>query len=135
MRKQFATYARRKDSLCRPQNQISPREAPPYTKPPLKPREYIKIIGPGYELYVVFGEHIDVAAQTTRMRRQLAGVQQACTKTRARLANRGFLDNADPAIVQREREKLTRLEAAAGRAGELLRSTLTYFDNMIVAFL
>ena len=54
---------------------------------------------------------IDVAAECTRIRKEITRVQGEIAKASAKLANTNFVDRAPPAVVAQERERLAAFEA------------------------
>jgi valyl-tRNA synthetase len=51
---------------------------------------------------------IDVAAETERLNKQIAKLEDDLVKARAKLDNSGFVDRAPAAVVAQERERMER---------------------------
>jgi valyl-tRNA synthetase len=79
----------------------------------------IRILGPGeaapvsatallgeMKILVPMADLIDVAAERDRLGKALAKCQGDLARIEGKLANRQFVDNAPPAVVGKEREKL-----------------------------
>ncbi|MDW8344331.1 MAG: valine--tRNA ligase [Verrucomicrobiae bacterium] len=65
---------------------------------------------------------VDPAAERNKLNAQLVEVRQQIEATEAKLANPNFLQKAAPIAVQRERDKLARLQEQQQRLAELLRA-------------
>ncbi len=78
-----------------------------------KPAQSASKVFAGYEVYVPLAGLADLDIERKRLRKeidQLAGVVRGIE---GKLANEGFVAKAPPAIVQRERERLTELQEKA----------------------
>jgi valyl-tRNA synthetase len=63
-------------------------------------------------IFIPLAEMIDFAAECERLQKEKENITQMLRKTRGMLANEKFVNRADPAVVQRERDRLTQLEAS-----------------------
>ncbi len=66
---------------------------------------------PQLEIYVDLKNYIDVAAESTRLEKQLRDLEKMITGKRGKLGNASFVDRAPADVVAREREGLQQLES------------------------
>jgi len=65
----------------------------------------VATVGTGYEAWVDLKDAVDVVAVTQRMRKELEKQRALFDRTDKKLSSSGFLEKADPAVVEKEREK------------------------------
>ena len=75
-----------------------------------KPRGSASAVVHGVEIYVPLGGLIDLNAERARLSKEQERLNKLVQGTRARLANPQFIANADPEIVQNEKDKLLNLQ-------------------------
>ena len=66
-------------------------------------------------------EHIDVAAEVTRLGKEIAGIDKDLEVTRRKLGNPDFVARAKPEVVEENRQRLTDGEAARAKLEAALR--------------
>ena len=66
---------------------------------------------PGGAVEVLAGGGFDPAAAERRRREQRDRIEGEIGQVESKLANRGFVDNAPPDVVQAQRDRLARLRA------------------------
>jgi valyl-tRNA synthetase len=66
---------------------------------------------PGGTIEILPGGEFDPAAAERKLAAERTRLEQEIERSRARLANEGFVAKAPPQIVQAERDKLARLDA------------------------
>ncbi len=86
----------------------------------LEPADAITAQAGSMTLMVPLADLIDPAAETDKLNKQLARLKADRERLGGKLQNRNFIDKAPPAIVQKEREKLADMDAAAARLAEQL---------------
>ena len=80
------------------------------------------VLRSGGEVFVPLGDVIDLARERQRIGEEATRTSDLLGRTRAKLESRGFLDNAPPEVVDREREKLEALTEQQSRLEAKLRS-------------
>ena len=86
-----------------------------------KPRQALTLIVGGVEVYLPLAGMIDLTAERKRLQGELDKVEAAVARSQNTLDNPGFITKAPPEVVQRERDKLARLEEQAGKLHDRLR--------------
>ena len=86
----------------------------------LEPADAITAQAGSMTLMVPLADLIDPAAEIDKLNKQLARLKADRERLGGKLQNRNFIDKAPPAIVQKEREKLADMDAAAARLAEQL---------------
>jgi valyl-tRNA synthetase len=66
----------------------------------------IPVVGSGFEAFVHVRELLDLARESARLSKELAGLEQLAERTRLKLGNAAFVDKAPAEVVAKEREKL-----------------------------
>jgi valyl-tRNA synthetase len=66
----------------------------------------IPVVGSGFEAFVHIRELIDVARETARLSKELAGLESLTERTRLKLDNPAFVQKAPAEVVAKERAKL-----------------------------
>ena len=88
--------------------------APEFTAPGLgedsRPAGAVALVGKGFEAYAFIKESVDAAKLVEKFRKDIEKDSQYIERTRAKLANEGFLSSAPAEVVAREREKLAEAE-------------------------
>ena len=74
----------------------------------------------GTEIAVPVAEHVDLSAETARLRKEIGRIDKELARLDKKLGNPSFLDKAPPEVVEQDRAK--RDAAAAER--ETLESSL-----------
>jgi valyl-tRNA synthetase len=72
-------------------------------------RGAIPVAGSGFEAFVYIREAVDLNRETARLRRELAGLEQALERAAAKLANPAFVGKAPAEVVEKERIRQTEL--------------------------
>ncbi len=79
----------------------------------------VSIVDPAFEAQTALGQAVDLDAVRRRVEGQLQRLTKERESTRKRLANPGFLKGADPAVVDKVRERLASLNDQTERLTEL----------------
>ena len=79
----------------------------------------VSIVDSAFEAQTALGQAVDVDAVRRRVEGQLQRLTKERESTRKRLANPGFLKGADPAVVDKVRERLASLNDQTERLTEL----------------
>ena len=79
----------------------------------------VSIVDADFEARTPLGGAVDLAAMRTRLAKQLDRVERDREALRKRLANRGFVERADPEVVGEARVRLASLSDQAARLAEL----------------
>ncbi len=79
----------------------------------------VSIVDPAFEARTHLGQAVDLEALGRRVDKQLGRVNKERESTRKRLSNPGFLEGADPAVVDKARGRLASLNDQAERLTEL----------------
>jgi valyl-tRNA synthetase len=74
----------------------------------------VATVGP---VSILASQGVDLAAAAARLERRRAELRADVARAKGKLANRGFLEKAPPAVVQAERVKLERLEGELAELG------------------
>ena len=77
-----------------------------------KPRGSASAVVRGMEVFVPLGGLIDLKAERARLAKEQERLTRLTQGAQARLADSRFVENADPLVVQNERDKLANLEHA-----------------------
>ena len=89
---------------------------------PEKPDQAVgQVIGGGIEIYLPLAGMIDVEAERTRCRQEIAQLEKRIVASKSKLANPGFVQKAPAEVVERERERLADLELQAAKTWDRLR--------------
>ncbi len=75
----------------------------------------------GATLVLPVADFIDIAAEQTRLHREIAKLDEEISRVDRKLANEGFLANAKPEVIETERERRAEAAAARARLGEAVR--------------
>ncbi len=86
------------------------------------PEGAARFVFAGGEDIVPLAEHIDVDAEATRLRRELAEAEQELARVEAKLANDQFVARAPEAVVTKERAKRDEFRQKSDRLRASLRS-------------
>ena len=78
--------------------------------PAQKPSGVVAAVAAGVEIYVHIGDAVDVAAELDRIGKRIAKADQAAGRSRKKLANDKFINNAPAEVVDKERELLRQAE-------------------------
>jgi len=73
---------------------------------PAERKGAIPVVGSGFEAFVHVRELIDVARESARLSKELAGLDQLVERTQGKLGNAAFVAKAPAEVVAKEREKL-----------------------------
>ncbi len=77
----------------------------------VRPKQSATQVQPEFEAYVSLAGHIDVAAETARLRKQQAEKAKHLQSAQAKLQNGNFVDRAPAEVVQQQRELVADLQA------------------------
>jgi len=86
----------------------------------IEPDDAVTALAGSMTILVPLADLINPAAEANKLNNQLARVNADRERLNGKLQNRNFIDKAPPAIVQKERDKLAELDAAATRMTEQL---------------
>ena len=75
----------------------------------------------GVEVYLPLAGMIDLTAERKRLQGELDKAEAAVVRSQKTLDNQGFITKAPPEVVQKERDKLARLEEQARKLHDRLR--------------
>jgi len=75
-----------------------------------KPAESVLVLAPDLEVFVVLSGLVDFAAEKARLEKELATVEADRAKFSKKLSNPGFLNNAKPEVIEKDRAHLAELE-------------------------
>lgn len=84
------------------------------------PEDAASIVVSDVTVYLPLAGMIDIKAEVERLNKDLERLDQQISKTQAMLANEQFVSRARPEVVQRERDRLTELEASAAQVRDRL---------------
>ncbi|MFN2311530.1 MAG: valine--tRNA ligase [Spirochaetia bacterium] len=70
-----------------------------------RPSTAVATVGTGFEAWVDLKDAVDVVAVTQRMQKELEKQRALFERTDKKLLSSGFIEKADPAVVEKEREK------------------------------
>jgi valyl-tRNA synthetase len=70
-----------------------------------RPEGVVTSVDPSFELYVDLGQHVDLAAEVTRIDKEMASINKKLERLSKKLQNTEFLANAPKEVVQKERSK------------------------------
>ncbi|MHB1132702.1 MAG: valine--tRNA ligase [Chloroflexota bacterium] len=87
-----------------------------------KPEQAVAVIVGSVETYLPLAGLVDLEQERARLRAELEGVETQIASLQGRLANESFTAKAPPAVVAKERERLTAAEERAARLNERLAS-------------
>ncbi len=85
-----------------------------------EPQNCASIVVGEISLYLPLEGLLDVAAESQRLAGEKAKIAEKLARTEKMLANQNFVERARPDVVQRERDRLADLQAAAARLDERL---------------
>ena len=80
-----------------------------------RPAGAVALVGKGFEVYAMVKESVDAAKLVEKFRKDIDKDRQFVERTRAKLANEGFVASAPADIVAREREKLAEAERRSAK--------------------
>jgi valyl-tRNA synthetase len=83
-----------------------------------KPAQAAALVVEDVEAYLPLAGLIDLAAERSRLGRELEQLEADIARREARLGNRGFVDKAPANVVQRERDGLATARATAEKLRE-----------------
>ncbi|RMG71982.1 MAG: valine--tRNA ligase [Chloroflexi bacterium] len=86
------------------------------------PDKAASVVASDVTLYLPLEGMIDIRAECARLSKEQEDIQQQIQRVKAQLANERFVNKAPAAVVQRERDRLTELEASALQITERLAS-------------
>jgi valyl-tRNA synthetase len=70
-----------------------------------RPDGVVTSVDPAFELYVDLGQHVDLAAEVTRIDKEMASLNKKLERLSKKLQNSEFLTNAPEEVVKKERAK------------------------------
>jgi valyl-tRNA synthetase len=70
-----------------------------------RPEGVVTSVDPAFELYVDLGKHVDLAAEITRIDKEMASINKKLERLSKKLQNTEFLANAPEEVVKKERAK------------------------------
>ena len=89
---------------------------------PTKPEQAIsQVISGGIEIYLPLAGMIDLEAERQRTQQDMDQLEKRITASKAKLSNTGFTEQAPPAVVEKERERLVDLELQAAKVQKRLK--------------
>ena len=91
---------------------------------PTKPQQALALVVGGVEVYLPLAGMVDLAAERTRLQKELEKVVGLIARSERSLSNQGFVAKAPPEVVQKERERLAELQGQAEKLRERLHSLL-----------
>jgi valyl-tRNA synthetase len=75
-----------------------------------KPQKALTSVVKEVEIYINFGDDLDIGKEKERIRKEILRLENNIKNSRAKLSNEGFLNKANPDIIQFEKEKLNSME-------------------------
>ena len=81
---------------------------------------FLPVLGGGTELFVPLEGVIDLDRERSRLREEIARLQDLSAGTRKKLENENFVSRAPEEVVQKERDKLAQYEEQASKLKEKL---------------
>ena len=88
----------------------------------VKPKQAGGIVHQEFEAYVSLAGLIDVAAEITRLQKQIGDKQKSLAGTKAKLTNEKFVSGAPPEVVQQQRELVIDIEKQIAAMEENLKA-------------
>ena len=84
------------------------------------PDEAASVVVSDVTFYLPLAGLVDVTAECERLTKEQGKLQEQIRKSKTMLGNEQFVSRARPDVVERERAKLTELEASAAQIAERL---------------
>lgn len=84
------------------------------------PRQAASVVASDVTLYLPLAGMIDIQAECGRLNKERAKLQEQLARSQAMLNNEQFISRAKPEVVERERARLTELQASSARIEERL---------------
>ena len=81
---------------------------------------HIPAIGTGFEAFVYTQELVNIPKEVARLKKEKQKVERETSRTKGKLENSSFLENAPLDVINKEREKLLRLEEAGKKINRFL---------------
>ena len=72
----------------------------------------VSIVSSGATVYIPLAEMVDFEAERRRLEGELANTENEIRRVEGKLSNAGFVSKAPAAVVEAEREKLAKYQAA-----------------------
>jgi valyl-tRNA synthetase len=89
---------------------------------PGKPEQALALVVGGVEVYLPLAGMIDLDAERVRLQKEVAKAEVQTARSRKSLDNPAFVAKAPPEVVQKERERLSELQAQAEKLRGQLRT-------------
>lgn len=80
-----------------------------------KPAASSVVVANGVEIYVVLEGLVDLDAERARLQKELDAAVKDAQKFEKKLSNPGFLNNAKPEIIEKDKAKLAKLQEDISR--------------------
>jgi valyl-tRNA synthetase len=90
-----------------------------------RPRHAAGSVVEGNELFVLLEGLISFEKERVRLQKEISNISSYVTALRKKLSNAGFVDNAPPEVIDKEREKLSEAEDNLSK----LNSNLTVLND------
>ena len=87
-----------------------------------KPSQAVAVMASGVECYLPLAGMIDLAAERTRLAKEIEGTRGEAERARGRLANPAYVDKAPAAVVEKDRARLAELQDRLARLQERLHA-------------
>ena len=91
-------------------------------RPKLAPDEAASVVVSDVTIYLPLAGLIDIQAECERLTKEQAKLEEQMVKSQNMLSNEQFVNRARPEVVERERMKVTDLQASAAQIAERLAS-------------
>lgn len=91
-----------------------------------KPTKSVTLIEPSYEIYLEIADFIDVEAEKKRLIKETESLEKQSMSLNKRLQNKGFIENAQPEVVEEQRVILAEQLDKLAKTKQLMEELLSW---------